>query len=169
MNTLLTSDITTDDVTINNTFTCPNRQIRSSCPVMYLHGDPFVSLNSNFIVSQGHEQKIVLSTMARLPGNDEDQAWIIQPGYTIQIFKDIRFGGDWAILQNDSNKIASVRCSRLNNNTVHVYNGSTWTNINSGLSGSYGGQRSGSVKVFFGMWNGTSEGEEITTDIFNNW
>ncbi|RYY42814.1 MAG: hypothetical protein EOO06_20610 [Chitinophagaceae bacterium] len=107
--------------------------------------------------------------MARLSGNDEDQAWIIQPGYTIQIFKDIRFGGDRAILQNDSNKIASVRCSRLNNNTVHVYNGSTWTNIDAGLGGSYGGQRAGSVKVYFGMWNGTNGGEEITTDIFNNW
>ncbi|RYZ96584.1 MAG: hypothetical protein EOP47_23570 [Sphingobacteriaceae bacterium] len=69
---------------VTDAFTYQNRFIRSSCPVMYLHGDPFLSLNSNFIVLQGHKQKIVLCTMARLPGNDEDQAWIIQPGYKIK-------------------------------------------------------------------------------------
>ncbi|RZK98470.1 MAG: hypothetical protein EOO89_32210 [Pedobacter sp.] len=125
--------------------------------------NPFPNGTSDDVISQGWSQQSVPCSMARLPSVNDDRAITLSPGYSATLYRDPRWEGNWTTIVNNSDTIASVRIAALNNSGNAVWDGISWSGINTSYGGSFGQLNSSSIRIYY---NGV---EVAASAIFGAW
>ncbi|RYZ95128.1 MAG: hypothetical protein EOP47_26440 [Sphingobacteriaceae bacterium] len=166
-NTANLQTITSSSGTFSSSFSCPRRYIPSFIGVMLVTTNgttnPFPNGTSADVISQSWNQQTVPCSMARLPSVNDDRAITLAPGYSVTLYRDPRWGGNWTTIVNNSDTVASVRTAALNNSGNAVWDGVSWSGINASYGGLYGQLNSSSIRIYY---NGV---EVSASTVFGSW
>eukprot|EP01031_Cornospumella_fuschlensis_P036871 gene36871-44732_t len=162
---ILTADVGCNELVANRIRVRQHSWLPSFIPCMLLGGTVFSNANDQTITQNWDAYNIPCS-MQRLARQNDDRAIVLNPGYSIELFKGTSYTSSWTRVENLSNEIATVRTNRLNNSTLASYINGHWQSLAAAGSGSYGQNQSSSVRLYYGSFTDGTQ-VEIASSLFS--